>query len=347
MTQQRSALWRASVPHIALIIFYMFYLLAGGVLFHWLESKPTEKFVQSFEKQEGKIEADIDVLFRNYSKLNKTKSEEAKLDVLIDKLINKSEHFDRGAWDPDLYESPNAWSVSSAMLFCMITITTIGYGDLVPNTVAGRIAVILYSCIGIPLSFLLIADTGGLLARLASSSTAYVRRRLCGKNDQIFQPLEEDKDETNPKPDEYARQSGGGNPLSESDTARRNPQISLEAEPSYLSNVPEEDKEGTVPILVVVFILTTYICIGALSFSLSEGWSFTEGLYFTFITLTTIGYGDLYPSRHVQNNTMIPILVYILFGLCLVSMSVSLVMWRFMKLVTWMRNKVEYLCCCC
>lgn len=41
----------------------MFYLLAGGVLFHWLESKPTEKFVQSFEKQEGKIEADIDYFF--------------------------------------------------------------------------------------------------------------------------------------------------------------------------------------------------------------------------------------------------------------------------------------------
>lgn len=206
---------------------------------------------------------------------------------------------------------------------------------------------ILYSCIGIPLSFLLIADTGGLLARLASSSTAYVRRRLCGKSDQIFHPLEEDKDENSPNPEGYASQSGGANPLSESDTSRRNPQISMEVQPSYLSNVPEEDKEGTVPILIIIFILSIYICLGALSFSVSEGWSYTEGLYFTFITLTTIGYGDLYPSRHVQNNTMIPILVYILFGLCLISMSVSLVMWRFIKLVTWMKNKIENLCCSC
>ncbi|KAJ6648100.1 Potassium channel subfamily K member 9, partial [Pseudolycoriella hygida] len=52
-----------------------------------------------------------------------------------------------------------------------------------------------------------------------------------------------------------------------------------------------------VPITVILLILTTYICIGTVIFSLWENWSIVDGAYFCFVTLSTIGFGDLEPIK--------------------------------------------------
>ena len=41
----------------------------------------------------------------------------------------------------------------------------------------------------------------------------------------------------------------------------------------------------TVPISVTLFILSSYVILGAALFSSWEGWTFLEGAYFCFITL--------------------------------------------------------------
>lgn len=47
-----------------------------------------------------------------------------------------------------------------------------------------------------------------------------------------------------------------------------------------------------VPITIILLILTTYICIGTVIFSLWENWSIVDGAYFCFVTLSTIGFGN-------------------------------------------------------
>jgi len=42
--------------------------------------------------------------------------------------------------------------------------------------------------------------------------------------------------------------------------------------------------------------------LGATIFSAWENWSFLEGAYFSFITLTTIGFGDFVPGDAVLND---------------------------------------------
>lgn len=50
--------------------------------------------------------------------------------------------------------------------------------------------------------------------------------------------------------------------------------------------------ESRVPILVVITIIIGYICLGAIMFNYFEGWSMTAAVYFCYITLATIGFGD-------------------------------------------------------
>ena len=49
-----------------------------------------------------------------------------------------------------------------------------------------------------------------------------------------------------------------------------------------------------VPALPVLVFTISYITFGAAIFSAWEQWSFLEGFYFSFITLTTIGEFDFY-----------------------------------------------------
>lgn len=38
--------------------------------------------------------------------------------------------------------------------------------------------------------------------------------------------------------------------------------------------------------------ILVFLCLPSLFFQITEGWSYSEGIYFAFITLSTIGFGD-------------------------------------------------------
>jgi len=57
-----------------------------------------------------------------------------------------------------------------------------------------------------------------------------------------------------------------------------------------------------------------FLCLPSLFFQITEGWSYSEGIYFAFITLSTIGFGDYVVGKadfreEVQQSTRVATLV--------------------------------------
>ena len=82
-----------------------------------------------------------------------------------------------------------------------------------------------------------------------------------------------------------------------------------------------------VPILLSILLVIVYIVGGAFLFQMWEGWSFLDSSYFCFITLTTIGFGDLTPDQKnaADGEQRIALCsLYLLFGIAMIAMSFNL-----------------------
>ena len=85
-----------------------------------------------------------------------------------------------------------------------------------------------------------------------------------------------------------------------------------------------------VPIWLCVFLVVSYIIAGTFLFHTWEGWDYMDSAYFCFITLTTIGFGDLFPAKRVKDSDEFKqniafCSLYLLFGIALLAMSFNLV----------------------
>eukprot|EP00057_Strongylocentrotus_purpuratus_P018115 XP_011672589.1 PREDICTED: uncoordinated protein 58 [Strongylocentrotus purpuratus] len=331
------------------------------------------------------------------------KLEDGNITALLDSLIDTVNHPDWKAGRQKTLMDGRNWSFPSAMLFSMTTITTIGYGDLVPETVTGKAVCVIYSAIGIPYSFFLLADIGQLLAlgfirlirwfnlcrstkRVSKNKSTQTQRRKTTKNPPMRRfrgamPIvtmkhlqsvrvsadHEDASERREINDRVIGMTVLGTTHEDAPSPNTNNSALDQSCPAICDETPycnvttstttfDEKKEhlqtkdttvdpererkndkfandddeddypaDEVSLLLVFCTLSTYICISALAFSWVENWDYGTAFYFTFITLTTVGFGDIVPEVQYENSRFFFCLLFTVFGLAVTSMCIALI----------------------
>lgn len=94
----------------------------------------------------------------------------------------------------------------------------------------------------------------------------------------------------------------------------------------YRQRQQRQSNVSQVPITVILIILISYIGIGTVIFSIWENWSMVDGAWFCFVTLSTIGFGDLVPKKTFYGPyiQLFACCAYLILGLVLVAMAFTL-----------------------
>ncbi|XP_056623698.1 potassium channel subfamily K member 16-like [Triplophysa dalaica] len=203
----------------ALVIFtHSGYLLLGATIFQLLEQEAESKNRDQFQLEKLKF-------LTNYSCLDGP-----ALERFVKVIVE--------AWESRVDPSgnstnPSNWDFSSSFFFAGTVVTTIGYGNLSPCTVWGKVFCVFYALCGIPLNLAFL----NLLSKFIHFNLGLLKRGI------------------------------------------------------FLV-VPHKFIEVLAVTLFLVIGSVLLLVIPPLMFSYVEGWSYGEGFYFAFITLSSIGFGD-------------------------------------------------------
>ncbi|XP_072934343.1 TWiK family of potassium channels protein 18-like [Epargyreus clarus] len=255
---------------------------------------------------------------------------------------------------PALVTDDYEWNFAKAFLYSLTVLTTIGYGSVAPKTALGKAVTIGYAVIGIPLTLLYLSVVGALLSRLARSVFSRAlccclctKCGYCCIDETAI--LKKDRKEKVRRPDDYRGQTlhlqepyyvrspsgtiisaSQANSLSTNSIKDKPPGLNFLRDCDSLSCTDTDSKVSLrgfsilAPISLCLAAIFTYIFFGALVLYQLEGWSPIDGVYFCFMSLSTIGFGHLAPGVTQKNGassgTVWFCSIYIMTGLALTAM---------------------------
>lgn len=231
----------------------------------------------------------------------------------------------------------------------------LGYGNIVPLTGIGKFLAMVYAVLGIPLALLVLAEVGKrftvLLKMMYSSIRRYyytgkfrkkviknVRNRISRRRINSAKNVENGNgglDQTTKEKSKseetiiFIKKHDLGQTQHLSLKSKAESEISLDEDNSTLSQSTEKvkvlydieiDDSFNLPISIAGIILVIYIFLGAIMYLFWEDWTFLDAFYFVFISISTIGFGDVVPEHP---KYFLISAIYLFMGLALVSMCIN------------------------
>ncbi|ETN72080.1 Ion channel [Necator americanus] len=295
------------LPHVGLVCLLFAYLLVGATIFHAIEG-PNEL-----------VDVDNRISREAFNSINQEYFEQLVKNIFVsyrNQFINENHLMNRTRGEGLLWTYPNS------IFFATTVITTIGYGNLVPTTTSGRIACIIFALFGIPLLLVTIADIGKFLSEFLSflyKSYRSFKRKIRKQSRRISLHY---RSSSHSHTSETGSSKAGSLNLQEMDS---------DSESSM-------EDELRIPVFMVLFVLLAYTAIGGFLFQSWEGLQYFEAFYFCFITMATVGFGDIVPTEQVY---MFFTMAYIIFGLSLATMCIDLAGTEYIRKIHYLGSKME------
>ncbi|XP_058448508.1 open rectifier potassium channel protein 1 [Malaya genurostris] len=246
---------------LALFAFYAAYLFFGASVFY--HNEHALETVRRAEELAERIE--MNELLTKYLSPDDPELQNELLDRLSEYCEKKVTNHTLDEYDP-----PYVWNFYHSFYFAFIVCSTIGYGNISPNNTFGRIFMIFYALIGLPVNGFFFAYLGDLYGK------TFIR------------------------------------------LYRRYKAYKLSADSHY---VPRKLSLIGQIMLYLVPGIVIFIFIPGFIFCYFEKWPYDVGVYYAFVTLTTIGFGDytstFEPSQQHE------------FGKAFVLYQVFVVLWFF------------------
>lgn len=175
-----------------------------------------------------------------------------------------------------------------------------GYGNIAPVTTAGRVFCILFAMVGMPFTLSVIADVGQIFATIMTmvwNKYKHIIKPIY-KGFQAWMKEKQKRAKRKKKRKERLEElRKEGKEILEEDLEN------LEKEEAAEEDEEEDDSVGVglrnnlITAFLALFFLAVFLSIGSAIFTIWEDWTFFEAFYFCFITMTTIGLGDIVPGE--------------------------------------------------
>jgi len=294
---------KSVIKEAALILTIALLSIGGAVLFYAIEGG-----VEASAKNEIKnLKGDLVKKLVQKSGLGKARAVEFKKET--NKVFQEFEEqlleaYNSGSLSSETSET--VWSFTGSLFYVGTVFTTVGYGNIYPTTTLGKLLTIAYASVTIPLVLIFLDALGKIFTRILKavpemgrvfyySDVGVVLRKAPGVSavaDKFAWPAE--------------RPDCAGRPL-------------LELIDEALAKA---DESFDLPLVPALAVLTAYTAGGALMYSLWEDLDFLDAFYFVFITISTIGFGDVLPEYPAL---MILTSLYVFVGLGVCSMVINVI----------------------
>jgi len=306
----RVSKWSQSwVTHVAMLLLLAGYTMLGGFLFMYLEGDD-EKLITLQQKAAVSYSRDqlLKELLGNCGNSRDTWMYKAKKAITPHELVI----IEKGKDAQFGYENGfnNIWK---STFFSSTIISTIGYGHMSPATFWGQFACILYAMVGIPVMLIVLADFGKVLVR----GLRFIFKKIDqAKNSACWKRV------TTSVPVKMVKRS-----LKKAKRTvffcKKKPDLDEEKEEEEENaEAPLAEDVLHLPVRTALMTLVVYISTGCLIFPLWENWTMWEAFYFVFISISTVGFGDIVPQHpgFAMGTTL-----YFLFGLSLAAMCIDII----------------------
>ncbi|XP_041645996.1 potassium channel subfamily K member 18 [Cheilinus undulatus] len=355
--------WRI-FPHLVLSLSLVGYAALGALMFMHIEGRVPSTTKHEYHEFLEEIVKQVQNRSENASYTNQD---------IVTEVETKMQKDFKSIW----LQRPERWHFFGSMFFCCTVFTTVGYGEIYPVTLLGKVVCVLYATVGIPLMLLVILDVGDFLAMLMTRAYIHIHSFFKNLRTRTWSPWKAQRKAR----DSSCRTLEDGTFVFSHDVVVREPldirqvlhsQADLRQKSIQLQNnkeifekllarenllrkgpllrtlsCPELDRlppprkgftiwdftglgDGMesldVPFVLILVIVFAYILFFGLILPRWETeFKGFDPFYFCFITLTTIGFGDIIPNH--PNYFMVTSL-FIIVGMAIMSMAFKLLQTR-------------------